>query len=116
MLRKDRNKLSQVSELSPVVDDGEPVDVEAIARLIKGIVEPLAESQKISHVESTKRAEISARLASGFFRHFFGIAFLMLGIAVAALFLGQIQLAEKIVFGVIVFLGGAAFGKAGSSK
>jgi len=103
--------IAPTSPTSPVVEEGQPVEVEDIANLFKGVIEPIARSQEIAQTEETKRAQIGADIASKFLRYFFGIAFTILIIAVIALFLGKDQLTEKIVFGVIGFIGGYAFGK-----
>ena len=100
-----------VSPQSPVVQDGAPVEVQAIASLIKGFIEPLARSQETAETEKTKRVQIEASTARTVLRYSFGLAGFLVVVAIIALFLGKDQLTEKIVFAVIGFIGGFAFGK-----
>ena len=111
---QETTAVSPVTPQSPVVQGGEPVEVQAIAGLIRGLVEPLARSQEFAESEKTKRVQIEARITSSFLRYSFGLATVILCISVAALFLDKDQLAEKIIFAVVGFIGGFAFGK--SSK
>lgn len=53
-----------VSPQSPVVQGGEPVEVQAIAALVKGFVEPLARSQEAAEAEKTTRAQIEAKIST----------------------------------------------------
>ena len=100
-----------VSPQSPVVQGGEPVEVQAIASLIKGFVEPIARSQEVAEIEKTKRTQIEANVSSLILRYSFGLAGALVVIAALALFLGKDQLTEKIIFAVVGFIGGFAFGK-----
>lgn len=100
-----------ISPQSPVVQDGAPVEVQAIASLVKGFVEPFARSQETAETEKTKRAQIEANVASTVLRYSFGLAGVLVVIAALALALGKDQLTEKIVFAVVGFMGGFAFGK-----
>ncbi len=96
---------------SPVVQGGAPVEIQAIASLVKGFVEPLAHSQEIAETEKTKRAQIEADVVSTVLRYSFALAAVLVIIAIIALFRGKDQLTEKIVFAVVGFIGGVAFGK-----
>ena len=96
---------------SVVVQGSEPVDVQAIAGLFQGLVTPIAKSQEYAEAEKTKRVQIEANTTTSFLRYSFGLATIILAIAVAALFLGKDQLSEKIIFAVVGFIGGFAFGK-----
>jgi choline-glycine betaine transporter len=99
------------SPQSPVVQSGAPVEVQAIAGLFRGLIEPIAHAQETAETEKTKRAQIEANTASTFLRYSFGLAAALVAIAIMALFMGKDQLTEKISFAVIGFLGGFAFGK-----
>jgi hypothetical protein len=101
----------EITPQSPVVDQGGPVELQAIGKVFEGLVAPLARSQEISAVEGTKRAEILASIAHKGLLYFFAIAFTILAIAVFALYLNKDQLAEKIIFGVITFIGGLGIGR-----
>ncbi len=100
-----------VSPQSPVVQDGAPVEVQAIASLVKGFIEPLARSQETAENEKTKRAQIEANTARIVLGYSFSLAGLLVVVSIIALFLGKDQLTEKIVFAVVGFIGGFAFGK-----
>jgi len=102
---------NEISPNSKVVDQGEPVEIQAMGQFFQGIVEPLARSQEIAAKEGTKRAEIMANIAHKGLMYFFAIAFSILAISVLALYLGKDQLAEKIIFGVITFIGGLGIGR-----
>ncbi len=107
-------KTESTSEITPhsqVVDQGEPVEIQAIGKMFEGIVAPLARSQEITAIEGTKRAEILAKIAHRGLLYFFAIAFAILAISVVALFLGKDDLAEKVIFGVITFIGGLGIGR-----
>lgn len=108
------NDIQSENEIRPnsqVVDKGEPVEIQALGKLFQGVVEPLAKSQEIAATEGTKRAEILAKIAHRGLLYFFIVAFSILAIAVIALFLDKDQLAEKIIFGVITFIGGLGIGR-----
>jgi uncharacterized membrane protein YuzA (DUF378 family) len=49
-------------------------------------------------------------------RYTFGLAGVLVLVAIVALFLGKDPLAEKIIFAVIGFIGGFAFGKSARSS
>jgi hypothetical protein len=51
---KDATPVSPVTAHSPVVQGGEPVEVQAIASLIRGLVEPLARSQQFAESEKNE--------------------------------------------------------------
>lgn len=108
---KKSGKQQEVTPHSPVVDQGEPVELQAIGKMFEGLITPLARSQEIAAVEGTKRAEIMAKIAHRGLLYFFAVAFSILVIAVVALYLGKDQLAEKIIFGVITFIGGLGIGR-----
>ncbi|MCP5194044.1 MAG: hypothetical protein H6987_13395 [Pseudomonadales bacterium] len=101
----------EITPHSPVVDQGGPVELQAIGKVFESLVTPLARSQEIAAVEGTKRAELLAKIAHKGLLYFFAIAFSILAIAVLALFLDKDQLAEKIIFGVITFIGGLGIGR-----
>jgi hypothetical protein len=102
---------TEITPSSKVVDQGEPVEIQAMGRFFQGIVEPLARSQEIAAKEGTKRAEILAKIAHKGLLYFFAVAFFILAISVLALYLDKDQLAEKIIFGVITFIGGLGVGR-----
>ena len=101
----------EITPQSPVVDQGGPVELQAIGKVFEGLVAPLARSQEISAIEGTKRAEILAKIAHRGILYFFIVAFSILAISVIALYLGKDELAEKIIFGVITFIGGLGIGR-----
>lgn len=96
---------------SVVVQGSDPVDVQAIAGLLQGLVLPIAKSQEYAEAEKTKRVQIEANTTTSLLRYSFGLAATILAIAVLALVLGKDQLAEKVIFAVVGFVGGFAFGK-----
>lgn len=105
------DKTNEIRPDTKIVDNGEPIEIQALGQLFQGVVEPLVKSQEIAATEGTKRAEILAKVAHRGLFYFFTIAFMILVIATIALFLGKDQLAEKIIFGVITFIGGLGIGK-----
>ncbi len=107
----EQKNSKEVTEHSPVVDNGEPVEIQAMGKFFQGIVEPIARSQEIAAKEGTKQAEILAKIAHKGLFYFFAVAFSILAISVVALYLGKDQLAEKIIFGVITFIGGLGIGR-----
>ena len=102
---------ANITPHSPVVQGGDPVEIQQISMLIGGLVEPFARSQEFAETEKTKRIEIEANTSKSLLRYSFGLAVFILCIAILSLFLGKDQLAEKIIFSVIGFVGGFAFGK-----
>ena len=101
----------EITPTSKVVDAGEPVELQALGKMFQGFVEPIARSQEVAAKEGTKRAEILAKIAHRGLLYFFAVAFSILIISVIALFLGKDELAEKIIFGVISFIGGLGIGR-----
>lgn len=101
----------EVINESRAAESAEVVELQTLAHLFQGVLEPLAKSQEIAAIEGTKRAEILARIAHRGLMYFFSVAFIILFLAGAALFLGKDQLAEKIIFGVITFIGGLGIGR-----
>jgi hypothetical protein len=110
-VNKEVKNTNEISAHSQVVDKGEPVEIQAMGKFFEGIITPLAKSQEIAALEGTKRAEILAKIAHKGLLYFFIIASSILAIAVVAMFLDKDQLAEKIIFGVITFIGGLGIGK-----
>ncbi|KID58868.1 hypothetical protein JF50_03205 [Pseudoalteromonas luteoviolacea] len=96
---------------STVVENGEPVEIQALSKLFEGVVTPIAKGQEIAATEATKRAEIQAKLIGKGLNYFFGVAFFILLIAFVALFFDKDGLAEKIILSVITFIGGLGLGK-----
>lgn len=82
-----------------------------MGKFLEGIVIPIAKSQEVAAIEGTKRAEIMAKIAHKGLLYFFAVAFSILAISVFALYLDKDQLAEKIIFGVITFIGGLGIGR-----
>ena len=118
MRTPDNNNHEQTVATQPIAPQsaivqggGEPVDIQAVAGLFRGLIEPFAKSQEFAESEKTKRVQIEAATLTSFLRYSFGLAAMILAIAVVALFLGKDQFAEKVVFAVIGFVGGFAFGK-----
>ncbi|MCW8879405.1 MAG: hypothetical protein OQJ89_06780 [Kangiellaceae bacterium] len=107
----EKKTSKEVTEHSPVVDNGEPVEVQAIGKFFQGIIEPIVKTQEIVAKEGTKQAEIMANIAHKGLFYFFAVAFVILAISIVALYLGKDQLAEKIIFGVITFIGGLGIGR-----
>ncbi len=100
-----------ISAKSTVVQSGGPVELQALGAVIKGLVEPFADSQKTTEFEKTKRTQIEADTSRTMLRYSFGLAFFLVIVAVVALALGKDQLTEKIIFAVVGFIGGFGFGK-----
>ncbi|ESP95044.1 hypothetical protein [Pseudoalteromonas luteoviolacea] len=96
---------------STVVDNGETVELNDVGKLVEGFLTPYIQGQQLVAAEATKRAEIQAKLIGRGLNYFFGIAFLILAIALFALFTGKDDLGEKIIFAVITFIGGLGLGK-----
>lgn len=113
---QEQQSHTQVGPQSPVVQGGAPVEVEAIAYLFKGLVEPFARSQETAESEKTKRTQIEATTTTSFLRYSFSLATVILAIAAFALYQGKDQLTEKIIFAVVGFIGGFAFGKSAKKE
>ena len=110
----DLTKPKETKEINPtskVVDKGGPVEIQAVGKFFQGIFEPLYRSQETVAKEGTKQAEILANIAHKSLLYFFLVALSILAIALVALYLGKDQLAEKIIFGVITFIGGMGIGR-----
>ena len=107
----EKEKPKEITKNSAVVDNGQPVEIQAMGKFFEGIVEPIARSQEVAAKEGTKQAELLAGIANRGLLYFFMIAFVILGISVVSLYLGKDQLAEKIIFGVISFIGGLGIGR-----
>ena len=96
---------------SPIVENGEPVEIQALSKLFEGVITPIAKGQEIAATEATKRAEIQAKLIGKGLNYFFGVAFFILLIAGVAMLFDKDGLAEKIILSVITFIGGLGLGK-----
>jgi hypothetical protein len=105
-----------ISAHSQVVQNGEPVEVQEIAGLFRGLVEPIAKSQEFAESEKTKRSQIEADTTKTFLKYSFLLAAAVLVISVIALLLGKDQLTEKIIFAVFGFIGGFAFAKSAKNE
>ena len=101
----------EVTPHSPVVQQGEEIEIKDIADLFSGLVEPLAKSKIIEEEQKTKRLEIEADVTKTSAKYLYGIVAVILAIAIIALFRDKDQLTEKIIFAVIGFIGGHALGK-----
>lgn len=86
-------------------------DVQMIAAAIGSFAQPLAEAQKIAAVEATKQAEIIADVTKSVYRGFFYLSVLIIILAAIAMLTGKDQMAEKLVFALLGFLGGLGFAK-----
>jgi len=114
---KELSELAEeFSQSSPVLHHGEPVEIQALTKLINGMVEPIARSQEVAQVEETKRLEMSVSLARSLVRYQFAIAAVFMAVSVIAMLLDKDQIAEKIIFGVLGFLGGIFVGKNSKSE
>ncbi|SEA83835.1 hypothetical protein SAMN05660420_03364 [Desulfuromusa kysingii] len=87
----------------------EIVEVSTVADMIKGAVEPFAESQRIAAVEGTKQTEIIVKAKTKMFLGICGLVTLIIIIAGIALFLEKDQITEKIIIAIVSFLGGMGF-------
>jgi hypothetical protein len=103
--------ISIAKPLGPFPTEVSEKDVQMIATAIGSFAQPLAESQKVVATEATKQAQIRADLTRSVYRGFFYIAVLVIILAGAAMFTGKDQLAEKIVFALLGFLGGMGFSR-----
>lgn len=114
-VQKSDDKVNSVSPKSVIVQGSEPIDVQAIAGLLQGLVQPIAKSQEYAEAEKTRRVQIEANTTTSLLRYSFGLAVVILCIAALALVLDKDQLAEKVIFAVVGFVGGFAFGKSSQS-
>ncbi|MFI2810947.1 hypothetical protein [Microbulbifer sp. JSM ZJ756] len=94
-----------------VVASNNHEEVEAFAGLIRSLAEPITTSQIEVAKETTKQTQIISGITKSLLRGVFGIAFSIVLIAAFALFKGEAQLAEKVIFALLGFLGGFGFGK-----
>jgi len=92
-------------------DNNELVEVSAVSEIIKGAVEPFAESQKIVAIEGTKQTEIIAKAKTKMFWGICVLAALIIFLAAFALYLDKDQITEKVLIAIVSFLGGLGFGK-----
>ena len=91
--------------------NSELVEVSAVSEIIKGAVEPFAESQKVVAVESTKQTEIIVNAKTKMFWGVCGLIALIILLATFALYLGKDQITEKVLIAIVSFIGGLGLGK-----
>lgn len=91
--------------------NSELVEVSAVSEIIKGAVEPFAESQKVIAIESTKQTEIIVNAKTKMFWGICGLVTLIIVLAAFALYLDKDQVTEKIIIAIVSFIGGLGFGK-----
>lgn len=92
------------------------VEISAVTEMIRGAVEPFAESQKIVAIEGTKQTKI---IVGAKLKMFWGICYLVtliLILAGLALYLDKDSITEKIIIAIVSFLGGLGIGKQVSGK
>lgn len=97
----DQNEEAKAAE-GEIVHSTGPQDMAVLKELIDGFAQPFLEVQK----EETKRAQIIAGIADKLIKYVFWIVALIVGLAFAALFMGETQLSEKIVFALLGLMGG----------
>jgi len=95
-------------QLPPSVSDK---DAQMLAAAIGSFAQPLADAQKTAAVEATKQAQIIADVTRSVYRGFFYIAVMIIALAGIAMLTGKDQTAEKLIFGLLGFLGGVGFSK-----
>lgn len=86
--------------------DDEPFSLRPIAEAVKNVGESWVKTKEIDAQADVRKRELAGRDASRLAKVVGGIGFLILVIALTALFLGKDQLTEKLVFAVVGFLGG----------
>lgn len=86
-------------------------EAQMLAAAISSFAHPLADAQKVAATEATKQAQIYADVVRSVYRGFFYVAVMVLVLAGLAMFTGKEQTAEKLIFGLLGFLGGLGFAK-----
>jgi len=92
-------------------NNSELVEVSAVSEIIKGAVEPFAESQKIAAIESTKQTEIIVNAKTKMFWGVCVLTGLIILLATYALYLDKDQITEKVIIAIVSFIGGLGIGK-----
>ena len=95
---------------------GDLVEISAVSEIIRGAVEPFAESQKVAAIEGTNQTKI---IVGAKLKMFWGVCYLVtliLILAGLALYLDKDSITEKIIIAIVSFLGGLGIGKQVSSK
>lgn len=113
MNRNQRNQSSIDDESIqvPMQQHEDQTQITQIADMVKGAIEPFAQSQSIAAQEGTKQTQI---LSNERTKMFIGAAILVgmiLVIACIALFLNKDAITEKILIAVVSFLGGLGVGR-----
>lgn len=85
-------------------------EIAAFSELIKGVVEPFTESQKVVAIETTKQTEITSKSRTKMFYGVCVLVTLIIVLAGIALLRGKDQITEKIIIAIVSFLGGIGFG------
>lgn len=98
-------------EKGEILQAGQTGSVDEFAASIRGIIEPLAESQMAISQETTKQTQIVADTTKSIFRGIISVVLAVVVLSFTALFLGEIALTEKIVFALLGLLGGFGIGK-----
>jgi hypothetical protein len=99
------------SNISRQEQSSEVVEISTISEIIKGAVEPFADSQKVVAHETTKQTNI---IVSAKLKMFWGVCFLVtliIVLAAFALYLDKDSITEKIIIAIVSFLGGLGIGK-----
>ena len=86
-------------------------ELKALGEIARNLVEPFADSQKVSEIEATKRHAQSVAANFKVMVGLFILAALVLGLAYVALAKDNPVLAEKVIFAVVGFLGGLGVSK-----
>lgn len=84
----------------------EIVEVSAVTEMIKGALEPFAESQKIVAAETTKQTEIIAKETTKIFAGIFLLAGAIIVLAGTAMFLDKDQITLDVIIAISSFIGG----------
>jgi len=102
------------SNLSPEVQlppENSENEAQLIVAAISSFAQPFAEAQKITAIETTKQTQIAADVTKSVFRGFFFLSVLIIILASVAMLTGKDQMAEKLIFALLGFLGGLGFAK-----
>lgn len=87
-----------------------PPEAVVIKEAIESFIGPLADAEKVKAIEETKRYTVWFNLIRESIRWIFIFAFAILGFIILVYLYGDKELAEKIIFALLGFIGGFGFG------
>ena len=85
------------------------------AEVMQGITQPIAEAQETAAKEATERARVPASTVRVLIIGAYIVGALIIGLAAYALYLGDSNMAEKVIVALLAFLGGFGLGKGANS-